>query len=180
MANGSVVILANSSDIIGGIEFPIKRYILHPDYLPQYDEKDIALIELEETVECTFCEPITLAEQSPTAEENVTITGWGWSSEFYPFISVVLQMIELPVLDWEECRQILLNTHVLTQNQFCIGDRNQTLLGPCGLDEGDPVVAEGVLVGLVSQVFGCYGYEYPKIMTDVSKFRSWIRENSGI
>jgi trypsin len=47
-------------------------------------------------------------------------------------------------------------------------------------DSGGPVMYDGALVGLVSWGLGCAWVDYPSVFTEVSAYRDWIRENSGV
>lgn len=180
MLNGSISIVANTANYSEGIEFPIKRYISHPDYFPFNDDNDIGLIELDTPVDCENCKSIALTESSPNPGDIITVTGWGWERDYLPDL---LQVTQLPVLSIKDCDDAYsdLPYTYLTAHQFCAGKVEEPLVGPCWLDEGDPAVSNGVLVGLVSETFSCPGtYPYPRIYTDVAKFRDWIQNVTGI
>lgn len=48
--------------------------------------------------------------------------------------------------------------------------RNQ---GACDYDNGSPLVANGIMIGIASWIIPC-GVGYPDTFTRVSEFHSWI------
>jgi trypsin len=84
--------------------------------------------------------------------------------------------VEVPIIPQWECKWVYTRT-VLSDYMFCSSQAGRDL---CQGDSGGPVVANGLLVGVVSWVEGCARPGYPGIYASVEKLRKWIPQNSGV
>ncbi len=58
--------------------FKISRIVVHPDYSDFTDDSDIALLEVEGTIQFTKeIHPVCLASEDFPAGHQCVITGWG-------------------------------------------------------------------------------------------------------
>lgn len=80
----------------------------------------------------------------------------------------------MPVVNLDKCREVYENRGVQVTNQmFCAGSFISKF-DFCNGDNGGPMVANGILVGLASWGYECAAYGYPGVYTRISVFRNWI------
>lgn len=80
--------------------------------------------------------------------------------------------------DQLKCISSMSNINPVTDNMICARGFNGA--SACDGDEGGPLVARNVLIGITSwrNVNALCGHpEYPEVYTKVSKFVRWIKEN---
>lgn len=82
----------------------------------------------------------------------------------------------MPIVPQWECRW-LYGHESLSENMFCADASGR---GSCQGDSGGPVVANGVLVGIVSWGVGCARPGYPGVYASVEKLRKWISHHTGV
>lgn len=164
------------------------RVIKHPQYNPNADENDIALIQLATPFTLgTTVAPIApmLAADEPLLSPNgaiATVTGWG-TTVSGGSTSNTLQQVSLPVILPAMCRSSNYGT-TITDNMICAG----YLAGAkdsCQGDSGGPLVVSNArgsyaLLGVVSFGNGCAEANYPGVYTRVSQYVSWLQTNSGL
>ncbi|XP_071314887.1 suppressor of tumorigenicity 14 protein homolog [Trachinotus anak] len=162
----------------------IKRIIAHRDYNALTYNNDIALMELDTEVNLNQnIWPICLP--SPTydfpAGQEAWITGWGATREG-GVAATILQKAEVRIVNSTVCKS-LMNDEVL-DTMLCAG----VLKGgvdACQGDSGGPLSVTGpsgrvFLAGVVSWGDGCARRNKPGVYTRITKYRSWIKENSGV
>ncbi|KAL7844323.1 hypothetical protein SRHO_G00228620 [Serrasalmus rhombeus] len=167
------------------VQKSVKQIISHPEYDPKTYDNDIALMELDSPVNFNqniwpICLPAATHEFP--AGQVVWITGWGATREGGSLASV-LQKAEVRIINNTVCSQ-LMNDEV-TPRMICAG----VLAGgvdACQGDSGgpmssvDPNSGRLFLAGVVSWGDGCGRKNRPGVYTRVTKYRSWIREGSGV
>uniref|UniRef100_A0A3B4XEE2 ST14 transmembrane serine protease matriptase b n=1 Tax=Seriola lalandi dorsalis TaxID=1841481 RepID=A0A3B4XEE2_SERLL len=162
----------------------IKRIIAHPDYNPLTYNNDIALMELD--TEVTLNQNIwPICLPSPTydfpAGQEAWITGWGATREG-GVTATILQKAEVRIINSTVCKS-LMNDEV-SDRMLCAG----VLKGgvdACQGDSGGPLSVTGpggrvFLAGVVSWGDGCARRNKPGVYTRITKYRSWIKEMSGV
>ncbi|XP_057684920.1 suppressor of tumorigenicity 14 protein homolog [Corythoichthys intestinalis] len=161
----------------------IKRIIPHPNYNDYTFDNDIALMELESPVAYSdFIQPICLpaAQHDFPVGSTVTITGWGAQREGGT-AATVLQKAQVRTINYTVCDKLLGGQ--LTTRMMCAG----ILAGgvdACQGDSGGPLtIPSGIrnfLGGVVSWGDGCARRNKPGVYTTVTKFRGWIKQNTGV
>ncbi|XP_074538629.1 suppressor of tumorigenicity 14 protein homolog [Halichoeres trimaculatus] len=162
----------------------IRRIIAHADYNAFTYNNDIALMELDANVTLNQnIWPICLP--SPTydfpAGQEAWITGWGATREG-GLAATILQKAEVRIINSTVCKS-LMNDQV-TDRMLCAG----VLKGgvdACQGDSGGPLSVTGpsgrvFLAGVVSWGDGCARRKKPGVYAKVTKYRSWIKEGSGV
>ncbi|XP_044206401.1 suppressor of tumorigenicity 14 protein homolog [Thunnus albacares] len=161
----------------------LKRIIAHPNYNPLTYDNDIALMELDSDVTLNQnVWPICLP--SPTydfpAGREAWITGWGATREG-GVAATILQKAEVRIVNSTVCKSLMSD---VTDRMLCAG----VLKGgvdACQGDSGGPLSVTGpngrvFLAGVVSWGDGCARRNKPGVYTRITKYRSWIKENSGV
>ncbi|KAL4878712.1 trypsin-like cysteine/serine peptidase domain-containing protein [Aspergillus karnatakaensis] len=180
----------SSARTSGGTLLEVESITIHPQYnQPVALENDIALITLAENL--TFTEeiqPIALPEmdggtrkvsETPETEDQVVISGWGAVNEGKTY-SATLRAVTVDVLNSTDCAAAYEDyAFAITEGMFCAGVEGGGM-GTCQGDSGGPVVADGVVVGIVSWEIGCAREESPAVDTRVAHYRDWIAEVTGI
>ncbi|XP_071629732.1 chymotrypsin-1-like isoform X1 [Temnothorax longispinosus] len=149
---------------ITGAAYDVASVSIHVNHLTG---NDIALVHLKTPLTySTLVQPINLM----TSDENLdgkscTLSGWGKKNDRE--ISNNLQEIELRVYPQEKCRRLW----AVKNTQLCTLTSEGE--GACYGDQGSPLVANGVQIGIVSFGNPC-ALGYPDVYTRVSSFVSWI------
>ncbi|KAK2898169.1 ST14 transmembrane serine protease matriptase b isoform X1 [Channa argus] len=161
----------------------IRRIIPHQDYNPSTYDHDIALMELDTEITLNqYIWPICLPSSTydfPAGKE-AWITGWGATRE-EGVAATVLQKAEVRIINGTVCKKLLEDG--VTDRMLCAG----VLKGgvdACQGDSGGPLSVTSIsgrvfLAGIVSWGDGCGRRNKPGVYTKVTKYRSWIKEQSG-
>ncbi|XP_077438698.1 suppressor of tumorigenicity 14 protein homolog [Vanacampus margaritifer] len=162
----------------------VMRIVVHRDFKHLTLHNDVALMELDSDVPLNqHIWPICLpspAYQFPAGQE-AWITGWGASREG-GVAGSVLQKAKVQIINSSVCNSAMNNE--VTDRMMCAG----VLKGgvdACQGDSGGPlsVISPSgrvFLAGVVSWGDGCARRNKPGIYTRVTRYRSWIKENSGV
>ncbi|XP_072744349.1 chymotrypsin-2-like [Anoplolepis gracilipes] len=147
--------------------YKASKLIVHAGYNKLLNLNDIGLIYISEAIQNV--QPITL----PTADRNydnypLLITGWGrlW---FNGPIPNRLQEIVVKGYSQETCGR---NSKDFKETHICTFTKLDE--GMCQDDAGNPLVADGVLVGLVSYSLSPCGAGFPDVSTRVFYYKWWI------
>ncbi|KAG5837597.1 hypothetical protein ANANG_G00241010 [Anguilla anguilla] len=163
----------------------IKRVIPHPYYNSYTFDNDIALMELASPVTLgQSIKPVCLPSDTHDfpAGKNVWITGWGATREG-GYGAPVLQKAEVRIINDTICNNLMAGQ--ITSRMLCAGVLSGGV-DACQGDSGGPLSAKDVnsgrvfLAGVVSWGDGCARRNKPGIYTRVTKFRAWIKENTGV
>ncbi|KAG7269792.1 hypothetical protein CRUP_033838 [Coryphaenoides rupestris] len=162
----------------------VKRVIPHPYYNSYTYDNDIALMELASDVAYSdYIRPICLPapQHSFPPGNTVSITGWGATREGGT-AATVLQKAQVRIINSTVCDRLMKGQ--ITSRMLCAG----ILIGgvdACQGDSGGPLSSLSVggrtfLAGVVSWGDGCARRDKPGIYSTVTKFRGWIKENTGV
>ncbi|XP_042858075.1 trypsin-1-like [Penaeus japonicus] len=173
--------LSSTDDVAGVTLFvPVKTVILHEKYDPKGYDYDIALLQLNQTLNLAshpqvraVCLP---ADDTKTyAGMNGIASGWGALRENGTQPNKLME-VTLPILNpncWDKA---------VTDRMLCAG-LPEGGKDTCQGDSGGPLcVQEGskyVQVGVVSFGEGCAKPRSPGFYARVSKFLSWIKEKTS-
>ncbi|KAL6265054.1 hypothetical protein P5V15_005145 [Pogonomyrmex californicus] len=165
--------LVNVNNQTKSVMYRAKKLIIHAGYNKLLHIHDIALIEVDKIKFNENIQPIDL----PTADRNfdnypLLATGWGrrWLGGPIPNR---LQEIIVRGYPQELCSRY---EHV-KETHICTFADNE---GMCHGDAGGPLVADSVLVGLISFSYGPCGGGAPDVATRVFSYRSWIKYYTGL
>uniref|UniRef100_A0AAX7VLI1 Suppression of tumorigenicity 14b n=1 Tax=Astatotilapia calliptera TaxID=8154 RepID=A0AAX7VLI1_ASTCA len=162
----------------------VKQIITHRYYNRYTEDSDIALMELDTRVSLTqHIRPICLPSSTyyfPSGQD-AWITGWGTTLQGGA-ATAILQKAEVKIIESWLCN-ILLNYRV-TGNMLCAGVLSGGV-DTCKGDSGGPLsVANSrgrfFLAGVTSWGKGCARIYAPGVYTRVTKYRSWIKQKTGV
>uniref|UniRef100_A0A3Q3WE32 Uncharacterized protein n=1 Tax=Mola mola TaxID=94237 RepID=A0A3Q3WE32_MOLML len=162
----------------------VRRIIVHHGYNHLNYDNDIALMELDANVTLNQnIWPICLPSPSYDfpAGCKAWITGWGATKEGGQTASV-LQKAEVRIVNSTVCKNLMSDD--VTDRMLCAG----VLKGgvdACQGDSGGPLSVTSpsgrvFLAGVVSWGDGCARRNKPGVYTRTTKYRGWIREQSGV
>ncbi|XP_053117435.1 serine protease 33-like isoform X2 [Hemicordylus capensis] len=177
------------------VSIAVSHIILNPEYGSYRYHGDIALMKLMKPVKFSrtilpVCLPKTSDPDSFPVGMSCWVTGWGRPYATAPYLSRILQELEVPILDSEECNQMFENNSVvgstfvpmglvlISESMICAG-YPEGKRDSCQGDSGGPLVClqngTWILAGVVSFGFGCAEPNRPGVYTRVTAFVDWIR-----
>ncbi len=183
----------------GGQIYEMERVVVHADYSAKTKVHDIALIKVREKGQTALLGkrlrviPLHSSTKPLFLNEDVWVTGWGWVSPRKPSVAgqpatamrqgvggvtqrnpAELQQAKLKHVGDARCKPYYPNWG---PGMLCVGAAG-TGRDSCQGDSGGPLVRqEGtmkVLVGIVSNGFGCAYKDLPAAYTRVSHYLDWI------
>ncbi|KDR18325.1 Trypsin-2 [Zootermopsis nevadensis] len=165
-------------NILGQIR-NVSFYVLHPKYEPETMDYDIALIRLSEEIAFgnTTNNTVTIATEVPFEGNIARVSGWGSP---YPgaWLSPLLTEKNVTIVYFNECQYAYSGiNNLVTERMICA---TSTSGGPCQGDTGDPLVFEEELIGVMAWSYGCGEPKFPTVYTDVTKFRAWVSDYTGL
>uniref|UniRef100_A0A663N5K5 Acrosin n=1 Tax=Athene cunicularia TaxID=194338 RepID=A0A663N5K5_ATHCN len=161
----------------------IKRLLVHEDYGNIPHRQDIALLELDQPVQCSSSIQLACV---PDASLNVSelttcyVSGWRASTAMD-----VLQESKVHLIDLNVCNTSRWYAGALHPHNLCAGSP-QGGIDTCQGDSGGPLVCKDStadyfwLVGVTSWGTGCTRANRPGIYTSTQHFYSWILEQMGL
>ncbi|XP_018896296.2 trypsin [Bemisia tabaci] len=166
----------------------VKKTYRHPEFQISNFNNDIAVLELESTVDIagphvrTACLP---AEDGVNyTGRTAVVAGWGRVDERKP-ISRVLRKVEVPIISETDCKSAGYSESRITDNMICAGYK-EGKRDSCQGDSGGPMQINGTragnmeVIGIVSWGRGCARPNYPGVYTRIANYLDWIQEQLGI
>ncbi|KAL4899966.1 hypothetical protein BDW74DRAFT_183282 [Aspergillus multicolor] len=159
----------------GGVVVNVSSIAIHPQYSVALVDNDIAVLTLAEALEYgPGIEAVALpavGSANLAAGYEVVVSGWGSVAEIGA-VSRVLRAVTVDVTSITECKAAHGEKYI-TAGMFCAGVPGGGK-DACYGDSGGPVVADGVLVGIVSWGKGCARAGYPGVYASTAYLRSFI------
>jgi len=158
----------------------VSKIIEHENYQGGSEINDIALLKLSSPVQFrSEIWPVCLPPQTPLYTGKVaTVTGWGTTSSGGS-ASNVLREVDVEVKSNTQC-QSSYGSSSIRDTMLCAGSRGKD---SCQGDSGGPLVFKDGgnnydQIGVVSWGYGCANPSYPGVYTRVSKYLTWIKDNT--
>ncbi|XP_015432474.1 PREDICTED: trypsin-1-like [Dufourea novaeangliae] len=180
----SYQIRSGSTYVKNGTLHRVQQVIKHQNYHTNKNDipvNDIALLRLVNSDAFRFDnsrQPVRLFQgnSSSLVGKYGLATGWGTTDNGTP---KMLQKVTVPFVTKQQCANAYSSSGGIPKGQVCAG---YTAGGKdtCQGDSGGPLTVNGELVGVVSWGKGCGTPNYPGVYTDVSHYRQWIKQNSGV
>lgn len=168
----------------GGSVHRVQQVIRHKDYKNNKNGipvNDIALLRIVDSDAFQFTNErkavkLYQGAASSLVNKKALVTGWGNTNSGTP---VVLHKVSVPVISTQKCNNDYRDYGGVPSGQICAGYPAGSK-DACQGDSGGPLAVNGQLVGVVSWGIGCGTPNHPGVYTDVSYFRQWIHQNSGV
>nr|XP_020855497.1 transmembrane protease serine 11D-like [Phascolarctos cinereus] len=164
----------------------VMRIIIHPNYISETHENDIALVELTSGV--TFnrnihriCLP--QANQNIPVGATVYVTGWGSLQPGGTSVNVLRQGM-VQIISNDDCNAPESYNGLVTSGMICAGTPGGGT-DACQGDSGGPLsMADSRQIwsvwGIVSWGYECGLPDKPGVYTYVPSYRDWITQQTGI
>ncbi|NWV86948.1 ACRO protein, partial [Machaerirhynchus nigripectus] len=160
----------------------IKRLLLHKEYGASNQRNDIALLELNQPVQCSpyvqlVCVPNTTLNVAEL--ETCYVAGWGATTARSQKSSDVLQEAKVHIIDVQVCNSSEWYGGAIHTHNLCAG-YPEGGIDTCQGDSGGPLMCKDSnadffwVVGLTSWGRGCARAQQPGIYTSVQHFYDWI------
>lgn len=164
----------------------IQRLLVHQHYVAATARNDIALLELDQPVECSDyiqlgCVPDTSLRVSEL--KSCYIAGWDFANA--QGSGMVLQESKVHLMDTELCNSSPWYAGAVHLDNLCAG-YPQGSIDTCQGDSGGPLVCKDNeadyfwLVGMSSWGRGCERARHPGIYTSTQHFYNWILLQTGL
>ncbi|XP_058713889.1 acrosin-like [Poecile atricapillus] len=166
----------------------VKRLLAHQHYTADSQQNDIALLELDEPVECSdYIQLACVPNASLTVSELKTcyIAGWGSASAKAQQVSDVLQEAKVRLLDVHLVNSSRWYAGAIHTHNLCAGYPRGGM-DTCQGDSGGPLVCKDNsdshfwLVGVTSWGKGCARAKRPGVYTSTQHFYNWILVQMGL
>ncbi|KAL4912732.1 trypsin-like cysteine/serine peptidase domain-containing protein [Aspergillus aurantiobrunneus] len=155
---------------------------MHPQYNASTVDNDIAILTLAESlIYGPGIESAGLPETGTgtlSTGEEVVVSGWGAVKEGGAS-SPTLRAVTVSVVSMDECKADYRDLGPITDSMFCAG-APEGGKDACQGDSGGPVVANGVLIGVVSWGHGCARKGYPGVYSSTAYLRDFIGQMTGL
>lgn len=159
--------------------YMLKSVVIHPDFDHVSLDNDIAIIELETTVD--NIKPVILDRSSPLEAGLESWTaGWGTMTSNELDFPDDLMEVMLPIVSQTAC--VTAYSDSITNNMFCAGYLDGTK-DTCQGDSGGPLISDSnghwEQAGIVSFGEGCAESGYPGVYSKVQNYIPWIESYTG-
>ncbi|XP_072477009.1 transmembrane protease serine 11D [Notamacropus eugenii] len=164
----------------------VRRIIIHPNYISETHENDIALVELNSEVSFTrnihrICLPA--ANENIPVGATVYVTGWGSLQPGGSSVNVLRQGA-VQIISNADCNAPESYNGLVTSGMICAG-RQGGGTDACQGDSGGPLaMADSRQIwsvwGIVSWGYECGLPNKPGVYTYVPFYRDWITQQTGI
>ncbi|XP_073791307.1 granzyme K isoform X1 [Danio rerio] len=170
----SVTVLIGSLSLSKGSQrIGILNYEIPKTFNEKTKEDDIMLIRLSKKVKAKPYK-IPKNEKDVPPGTKCVVRGWGTTDYKDEQASDKLQMLEVLVVDRDQCNRYYNRNPVITKDMLCAGNTQQHR-GTCWGDSGGPLECKKNLVGVISGSQGCGIPKKPTVYTFLSKRHiSWI------
>ncbi|NWW83094.1 ACRO protein, partial [Climacteris rufus] len=160
----------------------IQRLLVHQHYVAATARNDIALLELDQPVECSDsiqlgCVPDASLRVSEL--KSCYIAGWDFAKREFPNRTMVLQEAKVHLMDTELCNSSRWYAGAVHPRSLCAGYPHGDI-DTCQGDSGGPLVCKDNradyfwLVGMSSWGRGCDRARHPGVYTSTQHFYNWI------
>ncbi|KAL8222636.1 UNVERIFIED_CONTAM: hypothetical protein K2H54_077753 [Gekko kuhli] len=164
------------------VRFP-KRLVEHKDYEPGTEVNDIALVELDQPVQCNdYIQPACLPDGTADVSgmTHCYISGWGYTQEKARTPPDILQEAMVGLIPLRQCNDSLWYNGHMRPNNLCAG-YEEGGTDACQGDGGGPLMCREDrserfwVVGIISWGAGCARARRPGVYTSTQPFYDWIQ-----
>ncbi|XP_037238589.1 acrosin-like [Falco rusticolus] len=166
----------------------IKQLLVHQHFNNITWRNDIALLELEQPVQCNSYVQLACVPDASLRVSELTecyVSGWGARTARAGGSAYVLQEAQVHLIDAGVCNSSGWYRGAIHTHNICAG-YPQGGIDTCQGDSGGPLVCQDKsadyfwLVGLTSWGMGCARAKKPGVYTSTQHFYNWILEQMGL
>ncbi|CAN0046927.1 unnamed protein product [Bubo scandiacus] len=166
----------------------IIRLLVHPRYSNITKRNDIALLQLDQPVQCGYYVQLACVPDASLRVSQLTdcyISGWGATTARSAGTTDVLQEAKVHLIDTNLCNSSRWYRGAVHPHNLCAG-YPQGGIDTCQGDSGGPLVCKDKsadyfwLVGVTSWGKGCARAKRPGIYTSTQHFYDWILLQMGL
>ncbi|XP_045449181.1 trypsin, alkaline B-like [Melitaea cinxia] len=165
----------------GGVLVTVNMIIRHGSYNSGTGDNDVAIMRIDGAFNFNNnVRAAQIAGYNPADNALVWVIGWGVLSSGSSVPSVQLRHVQVYVVNQATCRARYdeLGGRRVTDNMICSGVLDVGGRDGCQGDSGGPVLHNNIVVGITSWGRGCAQPRYPGVNARVSRYISWIQNNS--
>ncbi|NWT21231.1 ACRO protein, partial [Vireo altiloquus] len=160
----------------------VKQLLVHQDYDPDDMSYDIALLELDQPVQCSpYIQLACVADPTLKVSElqNCWVAGWGSTAPRALKSSDHLQEAKVQLIDLKLCNSSRWYAGDIHTHNLCAGYPQGTI-DTCQGDSGGPLMCQDNnadfwwVIGLTSWGKGCARARRPGVYTSTQYFYDWI------
>ncbi|NXC28030.1 ACRO protein, partial [Campylorhamphus procurvoides] len=166
----------------------IQRLLVHQHYAPALAGNDIALLELDEPLECSdyvqlACVPSSALRLAQL--KSCYLAGWKPTLDSTLSPRLALQEAKVRLIDAQLCNSSRWYAGAVQPHNLCAG-YPRGAIDTCQGDSGGPLVCKDStadnfwLVGMTSWGRGCTGAKRPGLFTSTQPFHDWILSQMGL
>ncbi|XP_026722801.1 acrosin-like isoform X1 [Athene cunicularia] len=166
----------------------IKRLVVHEDYSSVWERNDIALLELDQPVQCGYHVQLACVPDASLRVSQLTncyVSGWGSTMARAGGPTDVLQEAKVPLINVHVCNSSRWYAGAVHPHNLCAG-YPWGGIDTCQGDSGGPLVCQDNnaeyfwLVGVTSWGKGCTRAKRPGVYTSTQHFYDWILVQMGL
>jgi len=168
----------------------VEGMIIHPEFNPDTQQSDIALLRLSEILDSRFVIPLLTKEEEATIPSltKALLLGWGTTDPKLTVRPSVLQEALIPLTDSQTC-QSRIGLDFDSNTMICGGtlsstSQNSDGVDACYGDSGGPLVVQTAsgfkLLGLASWGLSCASEKYWGVYTRVPSFANWVKNSRTV
>lgn len=176
----SMKVFAGTSDLLADhVEVGVARLVNHPQYNPQTNDYDLALVILNQPLPIgPKINTISMADSTDNypADTMAIVSGWGATNSNLQLPSK-LKYAKVQLWSREFCNPS--NIPGITDRMICAGHPSGQI-SSCQGDSGGPLTVNNKLFGVVSWGFGCGISGKPAMYTYIGNLRPWIKQTVNV
>ncbi|CAN0325633.1 unnamed protein product, partial [Bubo scandiacus] len=166
----------------------IKRLLVHEHYSSTSERNDIALLELDQPVQCGYSIQLACVPDASLRVSELTtcyVSDWRSTTARSGGSTDVLQEAKVHLIDVNLCNSSRWYRGAVHPHNLCTG-YPQGGIDTCQGDSGGPLVCKDNnadyfwLVGVTSWGRGCARAKQPGVYTSTQPFYDWILEQMGL
>ncbi|KAM7356642.1 seminase-like [Cochliomyia hominivorax] len=155
-----------------GVKRSVTKIYIPKNYIANVEDMDIAVLELSSALKGSNISTIQLCKTPWRPNDQITVYGWGQTSEYNENSSNQLRTVSVPIIEQTKCREMYKGYGKITRSMFCAG--NLKGKDACIGDSGGPAIFKNQLCGVVSWGRGCARRQYPGVYTNIMYVRDFI------
>ncbi|XP_037933589.1 seminase-like [Teleopsis dalmanni] len=160
-----------------GVRRNVERIFTSSSFQARTLNMDVSVLKLSTPMTGANIKTIQLCNSNWKVGDQVTVSGWGLTTESNKNPSNRIRTVNLPLISKKDCKSKYGSHITVTKSMFCT-------LAPgkdaCSGDSGGPAVFKGQLCGIVSWGAGCARKNTPGVFTSVKYVKPFIDKSIKI